>query len=137
MNNNTVYQHGVGARHYKSFSPLFNFGRRVIIGRFGTMAMEYLKETAPIAYRQYSGYSEFKYILAEINERAAKRFEEVKRALKREFPSPKTDDFFKLAEHNQWIVEHAEEIVIKEVVHQPHISDDEVVKAMRARHTKH
>lgn len=137
MKNNVVYQKGIGAKHYKDYAPLYNFGRRVIIGRYGSMAMEYMKKTAPLAYKEYCGYSEFKYILAGINDMAAKRMTEVKRELKKKHPSPKTDDFFELAEHNAIIVAMAEEIVINEVVCQPHITDDEVIRAHKAKHTTH
>lgn len=136
MNNNAVYQRGIGAKHYKSFSSLFNFGRRVIIGKYGTMAMEYLKETQPIAYEAYSTFAEFKYILAGINEEAANRLNELKKDLKIKYPSPDTDDFFRLAKHNRWIENKAEKIVIEQIVNQPHIADEEVIKAQSARHSR-
>lgn len=136
MNNNAVYQRGIGAKHYKSFSPLFNLGRRVIIGKYGTMAMEYLKETQPIAYEAYSKFSEFKYILAGINEEAAKRLKEIKIDFKKKHPSPDTDDFFRLAKHNRWIEAKAEKVVIKEVVYRPHITDEEVLRLNSAKHSK-
>ncbi len=135
MNKNVVYQKDSGAKHYSDFKPLFNFGKRVIIGRYGTMAMEYLKETAPIAYNEYCQYSEFKYILAEINNKAAERFSEIKKKLKKKYPSPKTDDFYVLAKHNEKITEMAEQIVIREVVYKPHIKDKDIFKIYRAKHS--
>ena len=134
MNKNAVYQKDSGAKHYSNFKPLFNFGKRVIIGRYGTMAMEYLKETAPIAYNEYCQYSEFKYILAEINNNAAERFSVIKKKLKKQYPSPKTDDFFVLAQHNEKITEMADQIVIKEVVCRPHIKDEDIFKIYQAKH---
>jgi len=136
MKNNAVYQRGIGAKHFKSFTPLFNFGRRVIIGKYGTMAMEYLKETQPKAYEAYSAFSEFKYILAGINDEAAKRLKEIKLDLKRKYPAPETDDFFRLAKHNRWIEGRAEKVVIDEVVNQPYILDDEVLRVDSARHAR-
>ena len=132
--NEAVYIGDLGAKHYKNYTPLFNFGRNVIIGKYGSLAQDYLRETAPYAYESYSKYDEFKYILAKINDEAGNMMATLRTQLKKEYPTPKTDDFMKLAEHNVWIENMAEEIVLNDIVYQPHISDYEVIKAQKARH---
>ena len=133
MNSNLVFRNIEQAKHYRSFTPIYNFGTNVIIGKYGSMAMEHMKKTAPIAYEAYSAYNEFQYILAEINQRAAMRMAEAKAELRKQYPAPKTDDFFTLAEHNAQLEKMAEEIAINEVVLQPHIKDSEIRAARHGR----
>ena len=57
MNSNLVFQNIEQAKHYRSFTPIYNFGTNVIIGKYGSMAMEHMKKTAPIAYEAYSAYN--------------------------------------------------------------------------------
>lgn len=132
--NNVVFQNYNEPRHSKNHAPVYKLGTRVIIGKYGTMAMEHMKKTAPAAYAAYSTYSEFNYLLAEINEKAAERAAKEKARLKKKYPVPKTDDFMKLAEHNNMLEKLAEEIAVKKVVLIKHISDEEVKKASKAKH---
>ncbi len=134
--NNVVFQNFNEPRHCRNYIPAYNVGTRIIIGKYGTMAMEHMKKTAPAAYAAYSEYSEFKYMLAEINEKAAITMAKEKAKLKKKYPAPKTDDFIKLAEHNSMLEKMAEERAVKKVVMIKHISDEEVKKAASAKHGK-
>ena len=134
--NNVVFENHNEPKHYKNYAPLYNLGTRIIIGKYGTMAMEHMKKTAPLAYKAYSEYPEFKYMLAEINENAADWAAKEKAKLKKKYPAPKTDDFVKLAEHNSRLEKMAEQAAIKKVVLKKHISDSEIKTAKKAKHAK-
>lgn len=135
MKNNEAIKLGdLGAKHYVDYTIVYNFGKNVIIGKYGSLAKEYLEQTAPIAYEAYSKYDDFKYILAKVNEDASDMMAIVRAQLKKQYPTPKTNDFIKLAQHNSLIEKMAEEIVLKDVVYQPHITDDETLRAQKARH---
>ncbi|MEX1376313.1 MAG: TnpV protein [Eubacteriales bacterium] len=133
-NENRIVYQNTGAKHYKNYTPIYNFGKKVELGKYAEMAREYMQQNAPIAYNEYSTYSEFDNMLAQIDHEAIERLYTAKISLRKQYPAPKTNDFALLSKHSSFIESKAEEIVIKEIIYRMHISDDEVARAQNARH---
>ena len=133
-NENRIVYQNTGAKHYRDYTPIYNFGKKVELGKYAEMARKYLQENAPAAYSAYSAYSEFDNMLAQIDQQAADRLHTAKASLRKQYPAPKTNNFALLSRHSSFIESKAEEIVLNEVVQRMHISDEEVMHSMNARH---
>ena len=86
------------------------------MGRYGRMAMEYLKENHPNRYTALKMDGSLMTIMHSVQQTATEKIEELTQEMLSREPMPDTEDTMERTRHLNSLKLSAEEIVIKEIV---------------------
>jgi len=111
--------------YYPLLSPPDNDIHIGFVGKYGKLAQNYLETTQPFAYSFYSKTPLLKPILERVDEEATEMMHTVMEQLRKSMQPPKSDDFMDKVKYNYQIYNTAEEIVLHDIVYQPHIADND------------
>lgn len=99
------------------------------IGKYGKMVLKYLEKTQPIAVDYYNKLLQLNPIWKRVNEEAIDMKALLLKRLKEQNPQPETNDIMKLTKYHTRIDSVAEEIVLADIVYQPHVTDEDAMIA--------
>ena len=86
------------------------------LGRYGRMAMEYLKENHPNRYTALKMDGTLMEVMHTVQQTATEKIEEMTQEMLKKEPMPDTEDTMERTRHLNSLKLSAEEIVIKEIV---------------------
>ncbi|NLW40896.1 MAG: TnpV protein [Tissierellia bacterium] len=87
------------------------------LGKYGRMAMKYLKENYPMRYKILMIDGELMPLMHKVDKEAKERLEILEKQLLKKNPIKDPEDFYQTYRHRQMIRDMAEEVVLKEIVY--------------------
>jgi hypothetical protein len=86
-------------------------------GKYGLLALEYLKEQRPGRYQYHMMEGDLTDVLLRLEREAADMMETLQTQLRQRNPRPKTDSYLTLLQYETMIRDAAEETVLAEIVY--------------------
>lgn len=87
------------------------------IGKYGGMALNYLKEEYPYRYSLLRAEGKLIEIMYGVNQEAHKRLQFLQQQMLKTNPIPNTHNFYESYRHREMIRTQAEEIILHEIVY--------------------
>lgn len=91
-------------------------GGGYMLGKYGSMARDFLKENYPERYAELSA-EEIKKMFTDVNEKAKERMEQLTKELLEKDPIKDPNNFWETVQHKEQIKSQAEEILFDELIY--------------------
>ena len=92
--------------------------RKILLTKFGSMRRDFLEKEHPVRFNSLLTQGKLKQHCLEIENQAQELKDTVMEQLRKQYQPPEKTDFMANVQYNNQISDMADEIVIREIVHQ-------------------